>query len=145
MTGSELITALRNGGLRVTLARRAICNVLADSQNDHLTAPEIHERVRAATGGIDRSTVHRTLNELEELGLIHHVHLNHKPGVYHLTTDQNHHHLVCEHCGDTTSVPLSAIEGALDSIRDEYGFVANGLHFGIVGECSSCHSSQQSP
>jgi len=144
VNGSELITALRNGGLRVTLARRAICDVLAAHPDEHLTAPEIHERVSTATGGVDRSTVHRTLRDLEELGLIHHVHLNHKAGVYHLTTDNDHHHLVCEDCGETTSIPLKTIEGAFESIRDEYGFVTNGLHFGIVGQCSTCYDNHRS-
>ncbi len=138
--GDELIARLRDSGRRITLARRAICQILADSQGDHVSAPEIYERALATTGGIDRTTVYRTLEELAEVGLVHHVHLSHKPAVYHLSDDHDHHHLVCERCGVTISVPLDKIERALSEVEEQYGFVANGLHFAIVGQCKDCHA-----
>jgi Fur family ferric uptake transcriptional regulator len=132
----DLVAALRAAGLRVTAPRRAVCEVLADGPEDHLSAADIVERASGA--GIDPSTVYRTLDTLEELGLVHHVHLGHGAGAYHVTGSARHHHLVCERCGAVVDVPLAALRSAIDAVTRPHGFVADGAHFAIVGRCASC-------
>ena len=79
LTPDELIRALQGSSLRITKARRAICEVLATSHQEHMSATDILERAREQAGvGIDQSTVYRTLDVLEELGYLHHVHLGHR-------------------------------------------------------------------
>jgi len=134
-SGVDLIDGLRAAGLRVTAPRRAVCEVLADSPEDHMSAADITERVSGA--GIDLSTVYRTLDTLEGLGLVHHVHLGHGAGAYHVTGSHRHHHLVCESCGVVVDVPLSELRNAIESVTGPHGFVADG-HFAIVGKCASC-------
>ena len=71
LTEDDLIDALRSRSLRITRARRAICDVLATSHEEHMRAVDILKRARAKAGvGIDQSTVYRTLDVLEELGYL---------------------------------------------------------------------------
>ena len=68
----------------------------------------IVERVANTTGQVDASTVYRTLDELARIGVVHLIHLgNGQPGMWHLTLDHGHEHLVCEGCGRTIEVPRS--------------------------------------
>jgi Fe2+ or Zn2+ uptake regulation protein len=135
-SADNLIAALRTAGMRITAPRRAVCEVLARAPEDHLSAGDIAER--AAGRGIDPSTVYRTLDTLEGLGLVHHVHLGHGAGAYHVTGSHRHHHLVCESCGAVVDVPLAELRSAIESVTRPHGFVADDAHFAIVGRCASC-------
>ena len=137
-----LVASLRTRGMRMTSARRAICEVLAASHDDHLSAVEIRalaEERAAAT--IDQSTVYRTLDILEEVGLIRHVHLGHGPGVVHLREHEAHHHLVCDTCGAAIDVPLSEFAPLVSRLEEAYGFAADPAHFGIDGTFSACRAA----
>ncbi len=138
-----LIADLRSAGVRITGARRAICDVLAQSHGDHLSAADIHTRAQTEHGAtIDPSTVYRTLDVLERSGLLHHVHLGHGPGVVHLTDETNHHHLACESCGSTVDVPLSDFRPLFSDIYERHGFRVAPAHFAIVGRCRTCEQSE---
>lgn len=132
---SALVDGLRRAGLRVTKARRAVCAVLVEAGgNEHLTAADVADRA----GRIDLSTVYRTLDALEEIGLVRHVHLGHGPGAYHVTPVDDHHHLVCDSCGATVDVPLEDLSESIRAVTGPHGFVADGAHFAIVGRCARC-------
>src|SRR5918996_4772098 len=129
---------LRASGLRLTLARRVICRILADADDDHLTAAEILERVNSVVGGVDQSTVYRTLEALADLGYVQHVHIGHGAGFYHLSGENAHHHLVCERCGAAINIPHGDLGPAFASVRDKYGFMPDSTHFAILGHCKDC-------
>lgn len=135
-TAADLVAALRRSGRRVTAARRAVCAVLAEAPEDHLSAGDILER--ASGEGVDPSTVYRTLDVLEELGLVHHVHLGHGAGAYHLAGSARHHHLVCDSCGAVVDVPVADLRAAIAAVTAPHGFVADLTHFAIVGRCAEC-------
>ena len=140
----ELIEALRRSGLRITKARRAVCEVLAESHLDHLTAASLLDRVNQRVGGnVVASTIYRTIDALEEQGLLHHTHLGHGPGVVHLSDDSlrdhlAHHHLVCEGCGRTVDVEMAAVEGAMGELAKKHAFSMRSVHFALVGLCLDC-------
>jgi Fur family ferric uptake transcriptional regulator len=139
VTTEDLIDALRNEGLRVTAARRAICAVLAEAHEEHLTAADIVGRASSsATFSIDASTVYRTLEVFERLGYLHHVHLGHGPGVVHLTDETDHHHLVCDVCGRTVDIPVDEMRSVFAKLGDRYGFIPDSVHFALVGTCAAC-------
>ena len=136
LSAADLVADLRNRGLRVTAARRAICSVLAESHGEHLTAIDIQERASMRAGArIDQSTVYRTLDVFEELGRLHHVHLGHGPGIVHLVEERDHHHLVCELCGTSVDIPIEDLEDVFGSLANRYGFTPNSVHFALVGTC----------
>ena len=141
----ELIAVLRAEGLRITAARRAICQVIADDHDEHLTSLAVHEQAQKIAGqAIDPSTVYRTLEVFETLGVAHHVHLGHGPGVIHLSATESHHHLTCDNCGTTIDVPAGALEKFFDELRTSYGFTVNPSHFALGGYCRDCEHSGNS-
>ena len=138
-TADELLTRIRDAGMRVTLARRAICAALAASEDEYLTASDIQTRVDAVAAGIDSSTIYRTLDELTRLGPIHHLHIgSNQQGLWHLTMDYSHQDLVCEDCGTTVIVPLEDVEPVHRVFREKYGFHAKIHHYAVLGLCSNC-------
>ncbi len=135
-----LIADLRSEGLRITAARRAICEALASNVGEHLDATELRERAEATSGvRIDQSTVYRTLDVLERLDVLHHVHLGHGPAIVHLTGERDHQHLVCEGCGRTVDIPPDEVSAVFGELAAAYGFAeVQGTHFALVGVCSAC-------
>jgi Fur family ferric uptake transcriptional regulator len=134
LTADDLIAELRAHGHRVTRARRAICDVLVGAVGEHLTAAEVAGRVP----GVDPSTVYRTLDALQDLGLVEHLHLGHGAGAYHVAPERPHHHLVCDVCGRTVDVPVAELQRAVEGVTGPHGFVPDLTHFAIVGRCADC-------
>jgi Fur family ferric uptake transcriptional regulator len=146
----EIFALLRAHGDRVTASRRAVVEALVAGDH-HVTADEIVARVtaasaRGATGEADggrggdpeahRATVYRTLDRLEELGVVSHVHLGHGPSTFHVD-DRPHHHAVCASCGAVVEVPLDALDDLASRLRDDHGFELS-QHFALTGRCASC-------
>jgi len=138
INGDLLLSSLRASGLRITGARRAVCQVLAESHDDHLTAADLHKRVEALTGKpVDPSTIYRIIDVLEKAGHLRHVHFGHGPGVVHLVDQGAHHHIVCETCGRTADLALDEL-GDLTELLGAHGFSLGSTHFAIVAQCGDC-------
>jgi len=134
-----LVAALRERGFRVTRPRRAVCSVIAVHHDEHLTAPQILAYSEEQLGGgVDRATVYRTLEALEEAGVLRHSHIGHGPTVYHLTDERPHQHLVCGTCGKTVAVGETDIETVFARITEVTGFVPDVQHFALGGLCAEC-------
>ncbi|HEX6785780.1 MAG TPA: transcriptional repressor, partial [Acidimicrobiales bacterium] len=115
---------VRAAGLRMGAARRQVISVL-DGVEGPITAEEVASRLP----DIHVSSVYRSLNVLEELGVVRHVHLAHGPARYELTdvADQVRH-LACEGCGRDVVVPAALFDDLRASIEHEYGFVMDRGH-----------------
>lgn len=136
VSAESLVSDLKSAGLRVTAPRRAICTVIAATHDEHLTAAELHTRSERISGSrIDLSTVYRTIEALESVGSLHHVHLGHGPAILHLRHHAEHHHLVCEVCGRTEDIALEELTGLISHIEERHRFRAGGIHFALVGRC----------
>lgn len=141
----RLLEALRTEGLRITQARRAICAVLADAPGEHLSAADILKRSTAGdAASIDQSTVYRTLETLEQSGLITHTHMGHGAVVYHLADEPPHQHLACVACGATTAVPESELASFFARLVEITGFVPDPTHVALSGLCSDCAATAAS-
>ncbi|MFO7292450.1 MAG: Fur family transcriptional regulator [Actinomycetes bacterium] len=136
VTRRSLIEALRREGMRITAPREAICAVLAEPDLGHVSVAELQQRAEQVLGrGIDLSTVYRTVDALQEAGIVHHVHLGHGASVIHLS-EEEHHHLVCDLCGRTVDLPLEEL-GPLAELLERHGYEPGTVHFAIVSRCLS--------
>jgi Fur family transcriptional regulator, ferric uptake regulator len=131
-----LIRTLREQGQRVTTGRRAIAEVVA--ANPDLSAEEIVGFVQLDHPEVHPSTVYRTLETLEEAGLVRHVHLGHGPARWQLADDPSHR-LVCEGCGAVQLVPRVRFDEVRREVEAEFGFAIAFGHFAMTGRCSACH------
>lgn len=129
---------LRRNGLRLTPQRLMILEIL-EASTGHIAPEDIYQRVHERYPMINRSTVHRTLDVLEELGMVRHGHVADGAARYHLARDVHHLHLVCHRCGGAIEVDdLSVGDGLSATLEERFGFRADLTHFPISGLCREC-------
>jgi Fur family ferric uptake transcriptional regulator len=133
---SDLSQRLREHGLRRTPQRELI--LAAVDRLGHATPDEVLAEVRTRSEAINISTVYRTLETLEELGLVRHAHLSDRAPTYHSVADHEHFHLVCRNCRRVVSVGPDVLADVLARLRDEHGFVADVGHLTMFGRCTEC-------
>ena len=104
----------------------------------HATPDQVYAQVRTKSQSINLSTVYRTLELLDELGLIRHAHLSDRAPTYHSATDHEHAHLVCRSCHNVISVGRPEIEEALRGLADQRGFTPDYGHLTVFGLCANC-------
>ena len=149
-SADDILSLLRAQGDRVTTSRRAVVEALVAGDH-HVTADELVARVTDRAGGgsggdaeAHRATVYRTLDRLQELGVVRHVHLGHGPSTYHLDDHggaEPHHHAVCTSCGAVVEVRVDSLDALADELRAAYGFELDPLHFALNGRCAACSSA----
>jgi Fur family transcriptional regulator, ferric uptake regulator len=134
-----LAERLRARGLRLTSQRRQVLEAVATL--DHATPEAIGVRLReqAGQGGSapDVSTVYRTLELLERLGLVWHTHLGKGAPVYH-AAQHPHLHVVCQSCGQIISADPAVLAGAAERLAAELGFTVDVGHVALSGTCRAC-------
>jgi Fur family ferric uptake transcriptional regulator len=127
---------LRERGLRLTPQRQLILEAV--HRLGHATPERVHAYVRERVAGVNITTVYRTLELLEELGLVTHTHLSHGSPTYHTAGEDQHVHLVCRGCGSVAEVDPSVMEPVTGRLRDEQGFRVDVGHVSLFGECGNC-------
>ena len=128
---------LRARGLRWTPQRRALVAVLSQTHG-HVTGADLVERCREQDPSTIPSTVYRTLDVLEELGIVCHGHGPDGREEYHVLPDAEHGHLHCRVCGaawEITGDEGASIVATLEAAR---GFAVDLSHVTIVGRCRAC-------
>lgn len=129
----------RSRGLRWTPTRRLIVEVLSQIVG-HVTGAEIVERCRGREPGTVPSTVYRTLDVLEGLGLVRHGHGADGREEYHVRPSAVHGHLHCEGCGDQSELDAPEVAEFLAHVERTRGFSVDLSHLTVVGRCPSCRS-----
>lgn len=131
---------LRARGLRWTPQRRTVIEVLAEADG-HVTAAELVEQCRSRDARTIPSTVHRTLDVLEELGLVRHGHGADGREEFHVLPAGEHGHLHCATCGSTWEIGHAAADAVRDALRAADGFEIEIGHVTLVGRCRDCAPS----
>lgn len=118
---SELEQKCTAAGLKMTGQRRVILKVLEASE-DHPSVEEVYERAKAADPSISIATVYRTLNMLDELGVVvRHEFKEDNSSRFELNTD-HHHHLIDVETGDVVEFQDEELERIKERIALELGF-----------------------
>jgi Fur family transcriptional regulator, ferric uptake regulator len=133
----QMIDALGEKGYRMTPQRLMIVSAIAGS-DDHVSAEEVFSQVLEKYPNVNISTVYRTLDLLEELGLVTKTDLGGGRVRYHPADKGHHHHLVCRDCGAIIDLDESALSVLKETLLRDYGFIADLKHLGIWGRCIRC-------
>ena len=136
---TSLSQQLRDSGHRLTPQRAAV--LAAVERLGHATPEQVYAEVRGSSDSINLSTVYRTLELLDELGVIRHAHLSDRAPTYHARTDHEHVHLVCRGCQQVISVSESAAAAALAPLVAAHDFAPDYGHLVVFGLCGACRSS----
>ena len=134
---------LRSHGYRITDQRASVLHAV--TALGHATPEEILVRVQVESPRVNLSTVYRTLEVLEEVGLITHAHLGHGSPTYHSVDEDLHIHLVCRVCGAIDSVPAAMAEPFCASLDEQRGFSADVGHMAVHGLCRGCREAVDAP
>jgi len=141
---APLAERLRAHGLRLTAQRQRVLEAVGALE--HATPETIGARLReeAGPGGAapDTSTVYRTLEVLERLGLVWHTHLGKGAPVYH-AAEHPHLHVVCSSCGEISSADPDLLAGAAERLAAELGFTVDVGHVALTGTCRACRERAQ--
>jgi Fur family ferric uptake transcriptional regulator len=126
---------LKNKGLRITQPRRVILDYIHD-KGDHITAEEIINFVHKKYPHINKSTIYRTLDLLEENECV--LKSEAKSGIIYHHAEEGHHHLVCRKCGKSVDCGEDIFDSVEKALRKKYGFEIDFKHIVMNGLCESC-------
>jgi len=127
---------LRDQGFRITPQRQLVLEAVESLR--HGTPEEILLEVQRTATGVNLSTVYRTLEVLEDVGLVTHAHIGHGPPTYHAVDEHVHIHLVCDRCAKVLSVPADVAENFVARLATDYGFLTDISHVSVHGLCDTC-------
>ena len=136
MSDGSLAEVLRAKGLRLTAQRQLVLDAV--HQLGHATPDQVHAKVSEVAAGVNITTVYRTLELLEELGLVTHAHLSHGAPTYHSVSDTQHVHLVCRACGGLSEIPSTMLTPLARTLDAERGFLLDIGHVALFGVCAQC-------
>ena len=122
--------------MKLTPQRRLILDIIHDSHS-HLTANEIIDYVQARVSGVNKSTIYRTLELLEELGCVFKSVLGDR-FIYHHAEEGHHNHLVCRVCGKNIDCDEDIFLPVELELNEKYGFQVDFKHVVMNGLCDNC-------
>jgi Fur family ferric uptake transcriptional regulator len=134
---------LRARGYRLTPQRQLVLEAVG--RLGHATPEEIAAAVRETAAAVNISTVYRTLELLEELGLVQHTHLGHGAPTYSIPRDDDHVHLVCRDCGGVEEIDSQLLDDLVRRVSSERGFAVDVGHFAVFGRCVACLAAPVRP
>ncbi len=134
---------LRARGYRVTPQRQLVLEAVA--RLGHATPEDVGAEVRQAARGVNISTIYRTLELLEQLGMVTHAHLGHGAPTYHLAVDADHVHLVCRSCGKISEISPDSVRPLVTALNEEQDFETDVGHLTVFGRCGQCRRAGAEP
>lgn len=133
-----MINTLKEAGYRLTPQRRAICRVLAASE-EHPSAQMIYEQLRVEDESFNLATVYNTLDILGDLGAVSILgEVGSGDSVRYDGDTKPHVNLACLHCNKIIDISSQHIHSLADEIKQESGYAVLGarvLYYGICPEC----------
>jgi Fur family ferric uptake transcriptional regulator len=132
---------LRDYGFRITPQRQLVLEAV--NTLGHATPEELLTEVQKTAAAVNLSTIYRTLEVLEQVGLVTHAHIGHGAPTYHSVDDEAHIHLVCDVCQNVTSIPANSAEVFVQLLREQVGFETDVAHVSVHGQCATCVGRQK--
>ncbi|GAB4530270.1 MAG: transcriptional repressor [Anaerolineae bacterium] len=136
----DYVKALHDKGYRVTPQRLIVLDAVC-AHKGHATLADIQASVYEMDPTIDRSTIYRALDVLQEVGLIVEAEIGETGKVYRVAGEADHLHLVCVSCGQVMTVSVDGMMPFLQHFRDTYGFDVQSDHLVLKGFCQDCRTS----
>ncbi len=133
-----VLDALRAQGHRITTARRAVIQALLQAEHG-LSTSEVASAIVATQPDTHLSTVYRTLEALEEAGILAHVHAA-SGGVTYQLADRPHQSAECDTCGLLIELPVDILDTVARKLRTAHDFELDTGHFPLLGRCADCRA-----
>ena len=132
---SDHNSELRKAGLKVTLPRVKILEILQDPKNQHISAEDVYKLLLEIGEDIGLATVYRVLNQFDDAGILTRHHFEGGKSVFELTGGSHHDHLVCLKCGKVIEFEDEVIEAKQLEIAEKNGIKLTHHSLYLYGEC----------
>jgi Fur family ferric uptake transcriptional regulator len=127
---------LRKVGLKVTLPRMKILEILETSETRHMSAEDVYKLLLEANEEIGLATVYRVLTQFEAAGLVTRHHFEGGHSVFEMNQGHHHDHIVCNQCGKVVEFVEETIERCQEKVARKAGFSIRDHSLIIYGDCT---------
>jgi Fur family ferric uptake transcriptional regulator len=128
--------ALKEAGLKVTLPRLKILELLQQPGCQHISAEDLYKKLIDIGEEIGLATVYRVLNQFDDAGIVTRHHFEGGKSVFELSTQQHHDHLVCLDCGAVIEFSDEIIEQRQREIAAKYNISLTNHSLYLYGRCA---------
>lgn len=133
---------LRAAGLKVTLPRVKILQILESSDTKHMSAEDIYKALIEAEEDVGLATVYRVLTQFEDAGLVMRHHFEGGHSVFELDSVDHHDHIVCSKCGKVEEFFDEVIEEQQEKIAAKFNFRITDHSLYLYGLCAECQEAK---
>lgn len=130
---------LKKAGLKITLPRLKILQILEQSPNHHLSAENVYKALLETGEDVGLATVYRVLTQFENAGLVSRHNFEGGFSVFELSQGDHHDHLVCVKCGWVEEFMDEVIEQRQKTIAANANFQMTDHALNIYGVCPRCY------
>jgi Fur family transcriptional regulator, ferric uptake regulator len=136
---------LRKAGLKITVPRLKILEILGTTRQRHMSAEDIYRHLLESHDDIGLATVYRVLTQFEAAGIVTRHHFEGATAVFELNEGQHHDHIVCLDCGKVEEFVDSGIEEKQRAIASKLEFELRDHSMILYGNCrrQNCPSREQ--
>lgn len=129
---------LKKVGLKVTIPRVTILELLQHSEKNHYSAEDVFTALRENGHDIGLATVYRVLSQFEQAGILVKHHFESGQAVFELDRGEHHDHLICMNCDKIVEFYDESLEASQKSIAESHGFELEEHDMVLYGICSDC-------
>lgn len=129
---------LKQVGLKVTIPRVTILELLQKSEKNHYTAEQVFSALRENGHDIGLATVYRVLSQFEQAGILAKHYFEGGQAVFELETGSHHDHLICVKCNNIVEFFDDTLEELQYQIADKHGFALEDHSMVLYGVCKNC-------
>ena len=130
---------IRNAGLKVTVPRVKILELLETSGERHVSAEDVYRMLLESGQEIGLATIYRVLTQFESAGLVERHNFEGGSSVFELNRGQHHDHIICVVCGRVEEFVDETIEQRQQEIAEQHGFEIGDHSLIIYGSCMDPH------
>jgi len=134
---------IKLAGLKATLPRVKILNILEESGVRHLSAEDVYKALLEQDEDVALATVYRVLTQFETAGLLKRHHFESGLAVFELNQGHHHDHILCVKCGIVEEFVDEIIEERQRNIAKKAGFVMTDHCLYIYGICAKCQADEK--
>ena len=113
---------LKNVGLKATLPRIRILEILEQSAARHVSAEDVYKALLQAGEEVGLATVYRVLTQFESAGLVNRHNFDSGHSVFEINEGEHHDHMVCLETGKVIEFQNEQIEQLQRKIAEEHGY-----------------------
>ncbi len=128
---------LRKVGLKVTLPRMKILELLENAEQHHMSAEDVYKTLIEQGEDIGLATVYRVLTQFEQAGIVERHNFDNNLSVFEIAQDTHHDHMICDVCGKIIEFHNEAIEEEQKNLVKEFNFTLSGHSLVLYGVCDN--------